>query len=152
MKEKYIHMQKYIHDEDFKVISLSPFFVVLKLQKFYVYDKQKRIDVLDEKRNKKLHLHSFIYNDIDITDNLFTLIEFNSILKSYIQSKINTKTGYKFDKLDIDFQIKTKDQKINLAIKFKDQKEYIFLNKIECTMLHDNLSKIISKLELLWLD
>jgi hypothetical protein len=100
-----------------------------------------------------------IIDDYEKVNNTYLLITFNQILKSFLSNNLNTKDGFYSNCLGFKFDVKTKDGIIKLAIKQAKTAQLIaddnislyfdFLDKTECSILSGQLSKIISRLDVL---
>ena len=101
-----------------------------------------------EEFNKKRHfykLESFNYFNNILTSDLLDVIAFVNCLNGYASNKFDIDKSYEFESFSCKLQ--SQNKKINIAIKFLNENEIFFYDKLEATVIAAQINKIISKLE-----
>ena len=101
-----------------------------------------------EEFNKKRHfykLESFNYFNNILTSDLLDVIAFVNCLNGYASNKFDIDKSYEFESFSCKLQ--SQNKKINIAVKFLNENEIFFYDKLEATVIAAQINKIISKLE-----
>lgn len=101
-----------------------------------------------EEFNKKRHfykLESFNYFNNILTSDLLEIIAFVNCLNGYASNKFDIDKSYEFESFSCKLQ--SQNKKINIAIKFFNENEIFYYDKLEATVIAAQINKIISKLE-----
>ena len=101
-----------------------------------------------EEFNKKRHfykLESFNYFNNILTSDLLDVIAFVNCLNGYASNKFDIDKSYEFESFTCKLQ--SQQKKINIAVKFLNENEIFFYDKLEATVIAAQINKIISKLE-----
>ena len=101
-----------------------------------------------EEFNKKRHfykLESFNYFNNILTSDLLDVIAFVNCLNGYASNKFDIDKSYEFESFSCKLQ--SQNKKINIAVKFLNENEIFFYDKLEATVIDAQINKIISKLE-----
>ena len=99
--------------------------------------------------NKKRHfykLESFNYFNNILTSDLLDLIAFVNCLNGYASNKFDIDKSYEFESFSCKLQ--SQNKKINIAIKFLNENEIFYYDKLEATVIAAQINKIISKLDI----
>ena len=102
-----------------------------------------------EEFNKKRHfyeLESFNYFNNILTSDLLDVIAFVNCLNGYASNKFDIDKSYEFESFSCKLQ--SQNKKINIAIKFLNENEIFFYDKLEATVIAAQINKIISKLDI----
>ena len=102
-----------------------------------------------EEFNKKRHfykLESFNYFNNILTSDLLDVIAFVNCLNGYASNKFDIDKSYEFESFSCKLQ--SQNKKINIAVKFLNENEIFFYDKLEATVIAAQINKIISKLEI----
>ena len=102
-----------------------------------------------EEFNKKRYfykLESLNYFNNILTKDLFEVIAFVNCLNGYASNKFDIDKSYDFESFSC--KLNSKNKKIYLSIKFFNENEIFFYDKIEATILAAQINKIISKLDI----
>lgn len=101
-----------------------------------------------EEFNKKRHfykLESFNYFNNILTSDLLDVIAFVNCLNGYASNKFDIDKSYEFESFSCKLQ--SQNKKINIAVKFFNENEIFYYDKVEATVLAAQINKIIAKLE-----
>ena len=101
-----------------------------------------------EEFNKKRYLvklESLNYFNNILTKDLFEVIAFVNCLNGYASNKFDIDKSYEFESFSCKLQ--SQNKKINIAVKFLNENEIFFYDKLEATVIAAQINKIISKLE-----
>ena len=101
-----------------------------------------------EEFNKKRHfykLESFNYFNNILTSDLLEVIAFVNCLIAFNSNKFDIDKSYEFESFSCKLQ--SQNKKINIAVKFLNENEIFFYDKLEATVIAAQINKIISKLE-----
>ena len=99
-------------------------------------------------QNKKRHfykLESFNYFNNILTSDLLDVIAFVNCLNGYASNKFDIDKSYEFESFSCKLQ--SQNKKINIAVKFFNDNEIFYFDKVEATVIAAQINKIISKLE-----
>ena len=98
--------------------------------------------------NKKRYfykLESFNYFNNILTSDLLEVIAFVNCLNGYSSNKFDIDKSYEFESFAC--KLVSQNKKINIAIKFFNENEIFYYDKLEATVIAAKINKIISKLE-----
>ena len=101
-----------------------------------------------EEFNKIRHfykLESFNYFNNILTKDLMEVIAFVNCLNGYASNKFDIDKSYEFESFTCKLQ--SQHKKINIAIKFFNENEIFYFDKVEATVIAAQINKIIAKLE-----
>ena len=101
-----------------------------------------------EEFNKKRYfykLESLNYFNNILTKDLMDVIAFVNCLNGYASNKFDIDKSYEFESFSCKLQ--SQNKKINIAVKFLNENEIFFYDKLEATVIAAQINKIISKLE-----
>ena len=99
-------------------------------------------------QNKKRHfykLESFNYFNNILTSDLLDVIAFVNCLNGFASNKFDIDKSYEFESFVCKLQ--SQQKKINIAVKFFNENEIFYYDKVEATVIAAQINKIISKLE-----
>ena len=99
--------------------------------------------------NKKRYfykLESFNYFNNILTSDLLELIAFVNCLTGYSSNKFDIDKSYEFESFEC--KLVSQNKKINIAVKFLNENEIFFYDKLEATVIAAQINKIISKLDI----
>ena len=102
-----------------------------------------------EEFNKKRHfykLESFNYFNNILTSDLLDVIAFVNCLNGFASNKFDIDKSYEFESFAC--KLVSQNKKINIAIKFFNENEIFYYDKLEATVIAAQINKIISKLEI----
>ena len=102
-----------------------------------------------EEFNKKRYffkLESLNYFNNILTSDLLEVIAFVNCLNGYASNKFDIDKSYEFESFNC--KLVTQNKKINIAVKFLNENEIFFYDKLEATVVAAQINKIISKLEI----
>ena len=101
-----------------------------------------------EEFNKKRYFYKLEslnhFNNI-LTSDLLEVIAFVNCLNGYASNKFDIDKSYEFESFSCKLQ--SQNKKINIAVKFLNENEIFFYDKLEATVIAAQINKIISKLE-----
>ena len=101
-----------------------------------------------EEFNKKRYfykLESLKYFNNILTSDLLEVIAFVNCLNGYASNKFDIDKSYEFESFTC--KLVSQNKKIYLSIKFLNENEIFFYDKLEATVIAAQINKIISKLE-----
>ena len=101
-----------------------------------------------EEFNKKKYffkLESLNYFNNILTKDLFEVIAFVNCLIAFNSNKFDIDKSYEFESFSC--KLVSQHKKINIAVKFLNENEIFFYDKLEATVIAAQINKIISKLE-----
>jgi hypothetical protein len=102
-----------------------------------------------EEFNKKRHfykLESFNYFNNILTSDLLEVIAFVNCLNAFTSNKFDIDKSYEFESFGC--KLVSQHKKINIAVKFFNENEIFYYDKLEATVLAAQINKIISKLDI----
>ena len=102
-----------------------------------------------EEFNKKRYfykLESFNYFNNILTSDLLEVIAFVNCLTGYSSNKFDIDKSYEFESFEC--KLVSQNKKINIAVKFLNENEIFFYDKLEATVIAAQINKIISKLDI----
>lgn len=102
-----------------------------------------------EEFNKKRHfykLESFNYFNNILTSDLLEVIAFVNCLNAFTSNKFDIDKSYEFESFEC--KLVSQHKKINIAVKFFNENEIFYYDKLEATVLAAQINKIISKLDI----
>ena len=102
-----------------------------------------------EEFNKKRYfykLESFNYFNNILTSDLLEVIAFVNCLNGYASNKFDIDKSYEFESFTC--KLVSQKKKINIAVKFLNENEIFFYDKLEATVIAAQINKIISKLDI----
>ena len=102
-----------------------------------------------EEFNKKRYfykLESFNYFNNILTSDLLDVIAFVNCLNGFASNKFDIDKSYEFESFAC--KLVSQNKKINIAIKFFNENEIFYYDKLEATVIAAQINKIISKLEI----
>ena len=101
-----------------------------------------------EEFNKKRYfykLESFNYFNNILTSDLLEVIAFVNCLNGFASNKFDIDKSYEFESFAC--KLVSQNKKINIAIKFFNENEIFYYDKLEATVIAAQINKIIAKLE-----
>ena len=101
--------------------------------------------VIQNKKRYFYKLESFNYFNNILTSDLLEVIAFVNCLIAFNGNKFDIDKSYEFESFSCKLQ--SQNKKINIAIKFLNENEIFFYDKLEATVIAAQINKIISKLE-----
>ncbi len=102
-----------------------------------------------EEFNKKRYfykLESLKYFNNILTSDLLEVIAFVNCLNGYASNKFDIDKSYEFESFNC--KIVSQNKKINIAVKFLNENEIFYYDKLEATVIAAQINKIISKLDI----
>ena len=81
----------------------------------------------------------------EISTNLFDVIDFIELLKSFIGNKLSTEKSYKIANSSAQIKQRHKENFLHFSFKFGNE---IYLDKFECSKLAAKLQKVIQKVDI----
>ena len=99
-------------------------------------------------QNKKRHfykLESFNYFNNILTSDLLEVIAFVNCLNGFASNTFDIDKSYEFESFAC--KLVSQNKKINIAIKFFNENEIFYYDKLEATVIAAQINKIIAKLE-----
>jgi hypothetical protein len=102
-----------------------------------------------EESNKKRYFYKLenlkYFNNI-LTSDLLEVIAFVNCLNGYASNKFDIDKSYEFESFEC--KLVSQHKKINIAVKFFNENEIFYYDKLEATVLAAQINKIISKLDI----
>lgn len=101
-----------------------------------------------EEFNKKRYfykLESLNYFNNILTSDLLEVIAFVNCLNGFASNKFDIDKSYEFESFAC--KLVSQNKKINIAIKFFNENEIFYYDKLEATVIAAQINKIIAKLE-----
>ena len=102
-----------------------------------------------EEFNKKRYfykLESLKYFNNILTSDLLEVIAFVNCLNGYASNKFDIDKSYEFESFNC--KLVSQNKKINIAVKFLNENEIFYYDKLEATVIAAQINKIISKLDI----
>lgn len=102
-----------------------------------------------EEFNKKRYfykLESLNYFNNILTSDLLEVIAFVNCLNGYASNKFDIDKSYEFESFNC--KLVSQNKKINIAVKFFNENEIFYYDKLEATVIAAQINKIISKLDI----
>ncbi len=102
-----------------------------------------------EESNKKRYfykLESLNYFNNILTSDLLEVIAFVNCLNGYASNKFDIDKSYEFQSFSC--KLVSQNKKINIAVKFFNENEIFYYDKLEATVIAAQINKIISKLDI----